>query len=571
MAIVLITSIAIRLLAMVWTVVLLRRLRDWRMALLTGMLALMALRQMLTLRYHLLRTPDPAPNLATEMPGFVVSILALAFVLLLDRLLLEARRHRNLIESSPDVVFRLSATGKISYLNPAFESVVGWPASEWIGRSFDELVAPVDLGQAASLFQRVMGGETLTLEEIRLVSSSGDTLVGEFAVTPELVDGEVGGVLGIGRDITKPKQAEQELRSLERRYRDLFQEAPVMYLTTSIGSSEPVIEACNQKFLEFLGYESEEVIGRPLSNVYSEKASKDLLAGGGYQRALEGRFQDEERELVAKSGEVVTALLRAVPERDPQGKVVGTRAMYVDITELKKTQNELSRSRELLRALAARLHAVREDERTEISREIHDAFGQALTSLKIDSAWLLQRFPAQGSGVSDRLRSMISLLDSTLEGVRRLAARLRPPALDELGLEAAIEWQVKDFESRTSITCDIEAQVDADKLGTERVRDTAIFRILQEALTNVARHSAAEHAIVRFRTTSSSVILEVQDDGRGITDQQLISKRSLGVLGMRERAWALGGQIEVRRSQEKGTLVTLSMPLMTQSRVDPAR
>lgn len=251
---------------------------------------------------------------------------------------------------------------------------------------------------------------------------------------------------------------------------------------------------------------------------------------------------------------------------DGEGRVIGYQSVGRDITERKQAEEELRNSREELRKLATRLESVREEERTAISREIHDELGQVLTGLRLDIHWLKGKLPANGNGLEDRLGSMARLVDHALKEVRELATRLRPALLDDLGLEAAVEWQAEEFTRRTDIPVELELRM--SELLPNRDRDTAVFRILQEALTNVARYAEAMEVQIRLYIRDGDELrMTVRDDGCGISRDRVRSTTSLGLVGMRERAGSLGGLVLVRPRDEGGTEVSLSIPLDPESEV----
>src|SRR5205823_112919 len=195
-------------------------------------------------------------------------------------------------------------------------------------------------------------------------------------------------------------------------------------------------------------------------------------------------------------------------------------------TERKAAETEVERHRAQLRGLAARLEAAREAERARIAREIHDELGQALTALKIDVLWLKKRVPEPSPELVHKLDDMAAIIDSTAQDIQRVAAELRPSVLDELGLRAAIEWEAREFATRTGIECRVA--LPEGPIALDASRATAVFRIFQEALTNVARHAAATHVIVRLGMTPNALDLSVQDNGRGIREGALHDARSLG-------------------------------------------
>jgi signal transduction histidine kinase len=215
-------------------------------------------------------------------------------------------------------------------------------------------------------------------------------------------------------------------------------------------------------------------------------------------------------------------------------------------------------AREQLRDLAGYLQTVREEERTRIAREIHDEFGQVLTALKIDLSWLSKRLYADNLSLAQKTGAMSDLVDSTIQTVRRVVTELRPGLLDDLGLVAAIEWQAQEFAERTGIDCELYLGV--QDLALDRDLATVLFRILQETLTNVARHAEATAIGVRLENQSDGLTLIVWDNGRGLTPSELADPRSLGLVGMRERARAWGGQIVFEGVPDRGTTVTVRMP-----------
>ena len=230
-----------------------------------------------------------------------------------------------------------------------------------------------------------------------------------------------------------------------------------------------------------------------------------------------------------------------------------------EIAERREAERRVSLSRQSLRDLTARLQSVREEEQTRIAREIHDELGQALTGLKMDVAWLAKNLPPAAKPLVQKTEAMSGLIDDTIHAVRRIASGLRPEVLDEAGLAAAIEWEIKEFQKRTGVRCRIKLPAQEPVLGREQA--TAVFRILQEALTNVIRHAHATRLVAELTVSANELQLEVQDNGRGITESELRSGKSLGLLGMRERALLIGAEIDIAGVKGAGTRVTLSLPL----------
>jgi signal transduction histidine kinase len=208
------------------------------------------------------------------------------------------------------------------------------------------------------------------------------------------------------------------------------------------------------------------------------------------------------------------------------------------------------------KALSDRLMVVQEEERSRIARELHDDLGQSLTALKMDVGGLLQKIP-EGDGVSKISDRILRTIDSTVTAVQRISSELRPSILDDLGIAAAIDTEARLFEQRTGIECEVSLPPD---LQLDRVTATTIYRIIQEALTNVARHSNATRVELRLRERADEILLEIRDDGRGVTVQQAGDPNSLGIIGIRERAALVGGTVLIEGVPQRGTIVSVKMP-----------
>jgi two-component system CheB/CheR fusion protein len=223
---------------------------------------------------------------------------------------------------------------------------------------------------------------------------------------------------------------------------------------------------------------------------------------------------------------------------------------FEDVTDREK--------RAELHALAARLHAVREEERTRLAREIHDELSGNLTALKMDLSLLPDRVAKDRNLFLEKLSSMSELIDRILDRVHTIVTELRPVVLDKLGLVAAMEWQAREFQERSGIAC--ETHLPVEEIRLDRDQATAVFRIFQEALTNVARHADARKVMVDLKREAGSLVLEVRDNGKGIDEVKIFDRGSMGLMGMRERAIAFGGTIEVTALPDRGTCVTVRIP-----------
>ena len=234
-----------------------------------------------------------------------------------------------------------------------------------------------------------------------------------------------------------------------------------------------------------------------------------------------------------------------------------TTVMIREISEHKRTEATLRTSGEQLRDFAARLEAVREEERTRVAREIHDELGQALTALKLDLSWVRQKTRG-ASEVRERMQAMIAHVDDTIERVRRIASELRPSILDDLGLIPAIEWQVAQFRKRTGIRTQVSADADALTLPPEA--SAAVFRLVQEALTNIIRHANATKVLIKLNLIKDALRISIADNGQGMTRAQETDLKSLGIMGMKERIARLGGEFNIFSEPDKGTRLDIVIP-----------
>jgi len=232
--------------------------------------------------------------------------------------------------------------------------------------------------------------------------------------------------------------------------------------------------------------------------------------------------------------------------------------MISDISDRKRAEEQLTASQHELRELSRHLESVREEEKTKLAREIHDELGQVLTALKMDTAWIAARLPAELESFAEKAKAMNHVVDQAIYTVKRISTELRPGVLDYLGLSAAIRWQTQELESHTPIRASFESS--PEEIAMEQNLSTTVFRICQEALTNVVRHSGATRVKVTLRKEPSRIVLSVSDNGEGIKEDQLSDPKSFGLVGMRERALSHGGTVKITGIPGRGTTVSVSIP-----------
>lgn len=279
---------------------------------------------------------------------------------------------------------------------------------------------------------------------------------------------------------------------------------------------------------------------------------KNIFWGIGVAMVVAEYFRKVRNELKTKNKALEIGL-----EEKNRALEQANMALHEEIMERRQAERQLTEMNRQLRDLSARLHAIREEERTRIAREIHDVLGQQLTVLKMDIAWLNRKLTDES--LREKAKAMLATADETLQSVRKLATELRPGVLDDLGLIAAIEWQCREFESRTGIRCMLNT--DLHDLDCAKEIATAVFRIFQETLTNILRHAQATEIVIAIRVNDNVLYVEISDNGRGIKQEEINNGRSLGLLGMKERMNMVGGELQITGAPGKGTMVKLVIPL----------
>lgn len=349
------------------------------------------------------------------------------------------------------------------------------------------------------------------------------------------------------QDVTERKRTDKLLNDREELYRKIVETAQEGIWTIDDKNHTTFVNTC---MANMLGYERHEMIGKDPS---------EFVEIGSYQKVMDdltavraGATSQFDYCLLTKTKSKKWVLINATPIMN-DGVYAGALAMIMDITERKKREEELNESHEQLRHLASRLQTIREEERSSIARDIHDELGQQLTALKMDAYWIAKNQSDQNETFKRKIDSIMSIANHALEVVEKKAIELHPNILHDLGLLSAIEWQNREFQNRFGIAIDFSS--DGSDQGLPNEVALAFYRIYQEALNNISRHAEATSIIARFERNIEGMSLSIQDDGKGFDQERLDRKKSLGLLGMRERAFIIGGTFDIQSFPSKGTIV----------------
>jgi len=463
--------------------------------------------------------------------------------------------HRITMEHILDPVFITNDDGAFTFICANVQQILGYSSqdlhkmenvSQLLDNHLFDLNELKKLGQLLNIEREIadkQGKKRMYLISIRRVSIKGGT------------------ILYICHDITERKQAEETLRESEARYRGLFENS-IMGVSQALPDGR--LMCANFAYARMYGYKNPEEMMTHVPDIGQLYANpedrKEVL------RILKEKGVMEPREIAVKrrDGTRFFVLVSAREIKDSKGNLSCFQAEHVDITTHKLAEDELRKSHEELRLLANYLQNIREEERNHLAREFHDQLGQSMTALKMDLSLLLrmisdEKQEVQRKLIAEELRSMQKLVDETSNLIWIIITELRPQMLEDLGLITTFEWEAKQFELRTGISCEFKSSVGDVQLDPKM--SIALFRIYQEAITNVARHANATVVKSILRIENEMLVLEIKDNGCGISIDKKSNSESFGLIGMRERALALGGLLEISGITGEGTSIIVRLPL----------
>jgi PAS domain S-box-containing protein len=495
--------------------------------------------------------------------GEVLSILCLVQDIteriMSEQALAKSQQQLSLIYNSsidPMWLIHIEKTRRFRFedINAAFTEVTGLTRDQVIGLTIEEVLPKTSHALVREKYnEAIQTGKVvdyLEVAEHRLGKK-----VGEIRVIPVKEEGgKVVKLVGIANDITDRMRVEEELSERETKLRTILQTEPECIMLLD---EECRVLEINPAGLVLIEADDEaSVKGMLINPLVDEPYREDMRQVAA--EVCSGKTRKLEFELTGLKGTHRFCLIHTVPLRDALGKIIAQLAVIRDITEDKAKEEKLKDLNQKLRSLAAHIEEVREEERAEIAREIHDELGQQLTAIKMDVAWVAKKGNIEDPAVAQRLQESMVLIDTMVNTVRRIATDLRPSILDDLGLQEALKWQAGDFQKRSGIHC----QFTTNNKGAMIAPGIAItlFRIYQESLTNIRRHAGATEVVSELKVNKQQLVLLIRDNGKGFDKRELERKKTLGIMGMEERVLKLGGSLDVQSEPQKGTLVKVVLP-----------
>ncbi|MEF8787751.1 MAG: MEDS domain-containing protein [Planctomycetota bacterium] len=466
-------------------------------------------------------------------------------------------RYRAIFENSGTAIAIIEPNTTISLMNREFARLSGYSKEEAEGKkSWRDMVAPEDRERMTEYHRRRRRrpGSPPTAYEFRLLRKNGE--VRHAFLRVEMIPGSDQSMASV-MDITERKRIRQKLRKSEREKALILETSPAHIVYQNL--NHDIIWA-NRGAARSVGETMDALQGRKCYEVWHNRQEpcEDCPV-----RRAKRTGQECEGEITDKTGNAY--LINGRPARDDDGRMIGVVETTLQINERKEMERDLRESRQKLRALTERLQHLREDERRRLSRKIHDELGHQLTAMKIDLSRIKKQVLEDADGgtrdraLHERLDDMSEMVNEAIDSVHQVASQLRPDALDDLGLEAAVESEIEGFQERTGIDTVLHCPADTEKL--EETCTTALFRICQELLSNVARHADASRAMVELDEPDDQIRLRVTDNGRGISEEDVCGDDSLGILGVRERARALGGRVSFDSEPGEKTVASVRIPL----------
>lgn len=470
-----------------------------------------------------------------------------------EKLAQSEERYRSLVERITDGFIALDSNWRYTYINKTAREIIRMDPQDLIGKNVWEV------------FPQAVGSSTY---EAFVKAMKEQRYIHNIDYYPPLdlwqechIYPSPDGLSIFLRDITEKKRAEMELQAAKDRLFFHIDNSPLGFIEWD---DRMIVRSWSKRAEQIFGWTEKEMMAfqeSAIDHIYREdlpalnKETGQMLVGEIQNTSVQHRNY-------TRDGRMIWCEWFNSATKDKTGKVT-IMSLVQDITARKQAENELKETNAQLHSLSSHLQDIREEERIHIAREIHDELGQQLTGLKMDMHWLNKRLETNDQTIRDKIRTIIELIDETVKSVRRISSNLRPSILDDLGLIAALEWHGEEVQKRSEIKVNFSTELPEPELPVAMA--TGIFRIYQEVLTNAVRHANAHEINSTLQLKNGHLILEVQDDGKGMDQSLVKTKKTLGLVGIRERTFQLGGKFDLFSEPGKGTRICITVPFQART------
>jgi len=467
------------------------------------------------------------------------------------------KKYRLLVEKSTELIYKIDLDGNYIYVNQILVNNTDYTEKELLKMNCFEIILDDYQDNTRNFYtNQIKSKKEITYYEVPCYGKNKKVLW--ISQLSQLEFNQAGNPVGFSitaRDITEKHHTEAALINSEERL-------AIAQEISHIGNWEEnhktgIIywsDEC-KKIFEY-NIEAQILQGNFWDIVHPEDVNKLREIWEKIVKKMEpyeGTFR-----IILKDGTIKHIREKATFEADSEGKIFLTRGTVQDITEIEESNIKLENSQIQLRDLAKHLQTIQEEERAYIAREIHDELGQRLTGIKMELSWIENKIPNDNKTISERIKLLNLLIDDTVKSIRKISSDLHPAILDDLGLKAAMEWQISELKRRSNINCDLVMK--EDEFAFDSTQEKALFRIMQESLTNIMRHAKADKVSIVLEKNKEGILFSIKDNGIGIKNYDEIFYTTFGILSMKERAYSLGGELSISSKLNKGTTINIFIP-----------
>ena len=464
------------------------------------------------------------------------------------------------LTNSPLAVIEWDTELVITSWSPQAERIFEWNTSEVVGKKIEDinLVFEADKQQVLSVIDGLLTGSLNRLINVnRNTTKTGRVIYCEWYSSILKDDnGNVISCMSLIQEVTEQKKFQDALTFSEQQLSLIYNSSSDIIFLLAVIEERYQFISVNDAFKDATGLTSDQILNRYVEEVIPQSSLQQVLTK--YKEAIETKKTVHWEEVSEYLGGTKTGFVSVTPVYDNNQKCIRLVGFIHDVTKNKLAELELREKNEELRLLSAHLQNIREEERTNIAREIHDVLGERLTGLRLNISWIERQLPSSLDNIKEKFAGLIHTVDDTIKTVRKISTELRPSILDDFGLIDALEWQASEFAKTTRINCKVKSFL-TDNIDSKQIVIT-LFRIFQESLTNILRHAEAENVWAQLLPQGNKIELTITDDGVGMNMEAVKGKQTLGLMGMKERVLMVNGEFTISSEPGKGTRIAVSVP-----------